>query len=88
MKRGKYKVVPCSEFSHCRFCGAKTNGILSDFETIYCELWCCESCAWKHGKIKRFAPHRHKSLPNQEKLKISQKSLVDFQGMGVQNATN
>jgi len=46
------KLLSGRETSPCWFCEIQTQYSL--IERDGSEIWCCESCLWKEGKIKRF----------------------------------
>ena len=59
IKDGKKK-----EMNECWYCLSPTNSIL-EYENGD-EMWCCEKCAWEHGKIRKL---RKKYKENKEILK-------------------
>ena len=46
------KLLSGKETSPCWFCGIKTQYALTEKDGS--EIWCCEGCLWKEGKLKKF----------------------------------
>lgn len=51
-KRFKFKKRTDGEYAKCYYCNSKTHFALYD-KKDESEVWCCQECALKIGKIKR-----------------------------------
>lgn len=61
------KLLSGKELSSCWFCGLPTQYALNEKDGS--QIWCCEGCLWKRGKIKRFKKRMGKYATQPKKVK-------------------
>ena len=63
------KLLSGKETSPCWFCEMPTQYALTEKDGS--EIWCCEHCLVKHGKLRRFKKRlaKYSTLPKKSKIK-------------------
>lgn len=72
------KLLSGLDIAKCWFCQNPTQYAMTEKDG--CEIWCCESCLWKQGKLKRFKSRMVKYATQPKKTQKIQNSTRKNQG--------